>query len=320
MINADKVLQWKNDIEASVDLYNDWFINFAPKAYRDMRIHTTEIVIDSLEKLHNLMDITPDKLFQNPEAIAILRMCTIPPLARDRLMGLGHLNKSFLSTIEATGNYPPKMSKTAIYANLEAIADVFQKLIDYDIFPWIRTDNEPTEKELFRASSIVADRLCGAMANPIIRNAQEQRQLALIEDFLLKKGYTKTTERHTTIETMKKGTFSFRLNVKANINGDNTSDTVNIPVDVVIKSKNLPQTSIPIFIECKSAGDFTNTNKRRKEEAVKVAQLRNTFGKDCMLYLFLCGYFDSGYLGYEAAEGIDWIWEHRINDLEMLGI
>jgi hypothetical protein len=27
--------------------------------------------------------------------------------------------------------------------------------------------------------------------------------------------------------------------------------------------------------------------------------------------LFLCGYFDSGYLGYEAAEGIDWIWAHR---------
>lgn len=319
MINADKVLQWKNDIEASVDLYNEWFINFAPQAYRDMRIHTTEIVISSLEKLENLKAITPDKLFCNPEAIAILRMCTIPPLARDRLMGLGHLNKSFLSTIEATGKYPPKMDKTTIYANLKAIAEVFQKLIDHDIFSWVGTNNEPTEKELFRASSIVADRLCGAMANPIIRNAQEQRQLALIEDYLLKKGYTKASDRHTTIETMPKGTFSFRFNIKANIN-NSSSDTVNIPVDVVIKNKNLPQASVPIFIECKSAGDFTNTNKRRKEEAVKVAQLRNTFGEECMLYLFLCGYFDSGYLGYEAAERIDWIWEHRIDDLEMLGI
>jgi hypothetical protein len=36
--------------------------------------------------------------------------------------------------------------------------------------------------------------------------------------------------------------------------------------------------------------------------------------------LFLCGYFDSGYLGYEAAEGIDCIWEHRISDLDRLGI
>jgi hypothetical protein len=31
-------------------------------------------------------------------------------------------------------------------------------------------------------------------------------------------------------------------------------------------------------------------------------------------------YFDSGYLGYEAAEGIDCIWEHHISDLDPLGI
>jgi len=25
-------------------------------------------------------------------------------------------------------------------------------------------------------------------------------------------------------------------------------------------------------------------------------------------------------LSYEAAEGIDWVWEHRIDDLDKLGI
>jgi type II restriction enzyme len=78
--------------------------------------------------------------------------------------------------------------------------------------------------------------------------------------------------------------------------------------------------SIPILLEAKSAGDFTNTNKRRKEEAAKVVQLRATYGKHVRFILFLCGYFDSGYLGYEAAEGIDWIWEHRIDDLKRLGV
>lgn len=29
---------------------------------------------------------------------------------------------------------------------------------------------------------------------------------------------------------------------------------------------------------------------------------------------------DSGYLGYEAAEGIDWVWEHRPEDLLQLGL
>lgn len=41
---------------------------------------------------------------------------------------------------------------------------------------------------------------------------------------------------------------------------------------------------------------------------------------DVTYLVFLCGYFDSGYLGYEAADGIDWVWEHRINDFEQLGI
>jgi hypothetical protein len=74
------------------------------------------------------------------------------------------------------------------------------------------------------------------------------------------------------------------------------------------------------LIEAKSAGDFANTNKRRKEEATKIHQLRESYGPDVQLILFLCGYFDSGYLGYEAAEGLDWVWEHRIEDLGQLGI
>ena len=78
--------------------------------------------------------------------------------------------------------------------------------------------------------------------------------------------------------------------------------------------------AFPIFFEAKSAGDFTNTNKRRKEEAVKMTQLRSTYGNKVQFNLFLCGYFDTGYLGYEAAEGIDWVWEHRIDDLALFGI
>ncbi len=30
--------------------------------------------------------------------------------------------------------------------------------------------------------------------------------------------------------------------------------------------------------------------------------------------------FDVGYLGYEAQDGIDWVWEHRIDDFEQLGV
>ena len=118
---------------------------------------------------------------------------------------------------------------------------------------------------------------------------------------------------------MMAGTFSFHTNVPVLV-AEGTEDKINIPVDVVILPKSAHNGDFPLLIEAKSAGDFTNVNKRRKEEAVKMQQLKNTYGNTVSYSLFLCGYFDSGYLGYEAAEGIDWIWEHRINDLEQLGI
>ena len=117
---------------------------------------------------------------------------------------------------------------------------------------------------------------------------------------------------------MQPGTFTLRMNIPAEQEGSGTR--VNIPVDMVIMPKAARPEDLPLLVEAKSAGDFTNPNKRRKEEATKINQLRQTHGKDVSYILFLCGYFDSSYLGYEAAEGIDWVWEHRIEDLEEFGL
>ena len=114
---------------------------------------------------------------------------------------------------------------------------------------------------------------------------------------------------------MEPGTFAFRMNLAVG-----KALKVNVPVDVVIKPKRLRKDRLPILIEAKSAGDFTNTNKRRKEEATKIHQLQATYGTTVAFELFLCGYFGSDYLRYEAAEGIDWVWEHRIEDLARLGL
>ena len=85
---------------------------------------------------------------------------------------------------------------------------------------------------------------------------------------------------------MRPGTFSFRLNVP--VVQDDTQKTVNIPVDAVAMPTNAVFGEFPLLIEAKSAGDYTNTNKRRKEEAMKVTQLRATYGEDTRLVLFLC--------------------------------
>ncbi len=96
---------------------------------------------------------------------------------------------------------------------------------------------------------------------------------------------------------------------------------VNIPMDVVIQPHRPRRHRVPILMECKSAGDFTNVNKRQKEEATKIGQIhKNPETADGEFVLFLCGYFDGSYLGYEAMDGIDWIWEHRIQDMDQLGL
>lgn len=208
------------------------------------------------------------------------------------------------------------MTPAVLQDGLARIADILTRMLDLDIFPWIPAKAAPTDEERHRASTIVADRLCGALSDPIIRNAQEKRQLALIGEYLQDRGYRQNAHpAGEPINPMEPGTFTFRMNVVVG-----SQLKVNIPIDVVIQRKAPRPNGLPILIEAKSAGDFTNTNKRRKEEATKIAQLQQTFGNDVEFILFLCGYFDSGYLGYEAAEGIDWIWEHRISDLDQLGI
>lgn len=315
MINADKPQNWKRDIQLSVDCYNRWFLEFAPKTYRQSREVAMGRVREAMEHAHDLTQITPGIIRQKPQIVQILRMCTVPPIARDRLVGLAEVNKSLVGSLEG-GKVPPRLSDEALDAQLGRICATIQQMLDKDIFPWLDEGNRPDDEARERATTIVADRLTGANADPIVRNAQERRQLELIRQYLCSLGYTEQAPVPGSQPTaMVPGTFWFRLNVRAGV-----GDGVNIPIDAVIQPKRAKPGTMPILIEAKSAGDFTNVNKRRKEEAQKVRQLRERYGGDTSLVLFLCGYFDPGYLGYEAAEGLDWVWEHRIQDLNQLGI
>ncbi|MUG95111.1 XamI family restriction endonuclease [Scytonema sp. UIC 10036] len=318
-INADKPHLWKQDIAQSVDLYNSWFMEFAPSAYRDTRITTTQQVESALATTANLTNITPTVLRQHPSILPILRMATAPPLARDRLIGLAGVLPNLVKNMEEKSRIPPRMDSGLVDAELMKIGQIITRLADKDIFPWLENGLEPTETQVHRAATIVADRLCGALTDPIVRNAQERRQLALIRQWLEQRGYSYVRGgAGLSFETIQPGTFSFRLNIPVSLQSG--SKQVNIPIDIVIMPLQSNPGDLPLLIEAKSAGDYTNPNKRRKEEAVKIAQLRLNYGNNVRFILFLCGYFDSGYLGYEAAEGIDWVWEHRIDDLALFGV
>ncbi len=318
-VNADRPHLWKPDIVLSVDFYNNWFMQFAPQAYRNTRLATAQQVESALIWTANLTDIKPAVLRQYPSVLPILRMATAPPIARDRLIGLAGVSPNLVKSMEEKQRIPPRTDSAVLDAELVKISQIIIRLADPDIFPWLESGQQPTDAEIHRTATIVADRLCGNISDPIIRNAQERRQLAAIRQWLEQRGYSYVKGgAGLSFETMQPGTFSFRLNIPVLLQGG--TKQINISIDVVIKPLESASTDLPLLIEAKSAGDYTNPNKRRKEEAIKMAQLKSNYGENVRFILFLCGYFDSGYLGYEAAEGIDWLWEHRIDDLVQFGI
>ena len=314
-VNSDKPQGWKKDIARSVDLYNDWFIKFAPQAYRTARAEATVDVERALKLTNNLRDLNPSILQQNPSVLPMLRMSTAPPIARDRLIGLSGVPAGLVFSMEISKRIPRRTNE--LESNLKKISAIILKLCDRDIFPWLDSGLKPRRTEIHRAATIVADRLCGSVSDPIVRNAQERRQLAAIRKWLESRGYA-NAGTGLTFDKLAPATFSFRLNVPVKL--EDGIKQINIPIDAVVMPKKSRVGNFPLLIEAKSAGDFTNTNKRRKEEAVKISQLRRAYGPRVQFILFLCGYFDSGYLGYEAAEGIDWVWEHRIDDLKKFGL
>jgi len=123
-ISADKPLQWKADVAASVDLYNDWFMRFGPKAYRDTRAKTTERVQKAIQLTDELTVLGPEILKAHPSILPVLRMSTAPPLARDRLAGLAYVSRHLIQSMEDDGQLPPRMREEELASQLQSIARV----------------------------------------------------------------------------------------------------------------------------------------------------------------------------------------------------
>lgn len=316
-INKNNSDQWNEDVQKSVLFYNEWFLNFAPSTYVNARQNAINKVESALKKSDYFNRLSVEMLKESPETITILRMATTPPLARDRLIGLAGVTSNLIEKME-DGFLPPRMKPQDIDDSLKRLNVIISKLLDRKIMPWLVNKACPSKVERLVATHVIADRVCGSMADPIIRNEQEHRQIQSIRSYLEGRGY-KYVESRSIVEfkRMEAGTFSYHLNVPVK---KSEKKAVNMPIDVVIMRKTAKIGDMPILVECKSAGDFTNTNKRRKEESDKIKGLKNTYGKNIEFILFLCGYFDGGYLGYEAADGFDWVWEHRIDDFKKAGI
>jgi hypothetical protein len=131
-VNLDKPNLWKEDIIKSVDMYNDWFLKFAPKAFRKTRIQTTKDVEATLKATGNLKNVAPAVLRQHPEALSTLRMSTCPPLAVDRLIGLAGVSSSLVKRMENEKKLPVVLKGAALDTELRKIGKIIERMADPD--------------------------------------------------------------------------------------------------------------------------------------------------------------------------------------------
>ena len=301
---------WEPDIERSVAEYDAWYKDHSPKMFADARGRAVIEVAEAMRLTNDFRAFDADALIARPSALFVARMCVSPPMARDRFVGFAHANKSLVTAMER-GALPARTRQAR--AQLEAMADFLRPLLDPSLFVWVEEDRDPTDLERDKALLVVGERLATAFYLPEQRNAQEARQKELMRAYLEGEGFTESAEAPF---EMPAGTFGFGRDV---IGVRDDGKPQKLPTDCVVAPLDA---SLPLAcVELKSAGDFTNVNKRRKEESDKHVSLNRAHGEKVVFLLQLFGYFGPTYLSFEAAAGIDWAWDHRLSDLaEYFGI
>lgn len=313
-VNADKPHMWKADAVQSAEGYDDWYLRHAAHAYRKARDETADHIEEILQHTGNLTAVTPQALRQNPTMLATLRMMTSPPISRDALVVLTRASATLVTAMEREGHIPSHLFDTVVDDELRKIGETIMHLADRDIFSWLDGGYHLTGTQIRRAALIAADRLCLAGAETVVRDARKQRQLSSLKMWLHGRGYGFVEPgRRLGFDRMDPGSFTFGLNVPVMQAGKTIPQA--LPIDVAIMPLNASAGDLPLLLDTRSSGDYARANKRRVEDADKFTSLRATYGANARFVLHLSGYFDTGYLGYVAAEGIDWVWEHRVADL-----
>jgi len=297
--------EWQPDIDRSVAEYDEWYLTESPGMFAEARGRAVVEVEEAMRVTDDFRAFDADRLIARPGALFVARMCVSPPMARDRFVGFSGANKSLVTAMERDGVIPARARRLDM--QLEVMCDFLRPLLDPGLFCWLEDNRAPTAEERDKALLVIGERLASAFYLPALRNAQEARQKELLRAYLEGEGFEESVELPL---EMPPGTFGFGRNVRV-VRED--GEPQNLPVDCVVSPLDA---GLPLAcVELKSAGDFTNVNKRRKEESDKHDALKRTHGDNAVFLLQLFGYFGHSYLGFEAAAGIDWAWDHRLSDL-----
>jgi hypothetical protein len=297
--------EWQADIDQSVAQYDEWYLAESPGMFAEARGRAVVEAEEAMQKTEDFASFDAGTLMNRPRALLVARMCVSPPMARDRFVGFSGASKALVTAMERKGLIPSRTRRLDM--QLQMMCDFLRPLFDPGLFCWLEQKRAPTDAERDKALLVIGERLASAFYLSDQRNVQEARQKDLMRAYLEGEGFEESRDPPFELAP---GTFSFGRNVRV-VRGD--GEPQNLPVDCVVSpfSADLPLACI----ELKSAGDFTNVNKRRKEESDKHDALDRAHGTNAVFLLQLFGYFGHAYLGFEASAGIDWAWDHRLSDL-----
>lgn len=92
-----------------------------------------------------------------------------------------------------------------------------------------------------------------------------------------------------------------------------------LPVSVHVRPHSTQGGWKSLLLDVGSAQDAREALSDRARFIQKRRAIEMTYGESVRYVLMLGGTYDAGCFGMLAAEGIDWVWQHRVGDLEQLG-
>jgi transcriptional regulator with XRE-family HTH domain len=269
---------------------------------------TTQATLENLIGRQSLKDI----ILSDPRSLTVLRSLTRRDIGTSQMATFLGITTNNLESLEAGRKSPINVATDAEV--------ILLKELDHSLSSWITEAREPTDEEMNRTLWIASDRMLRRSTSTSLRYQHEPRQLAKLEQYLQGQGYVavESSSVKDLRRGMPKGSYAFRVNVEGQ-----TSDGLALKqtVDALIKPFSPSDDLLPIFLEAKSMTDEVNPNKRQKEEAQKVESARRrwqTPEERLNFVLLLGGTVPKRYLQVEAGSDLDWVWEHRVEDLQIL--
>ena len=309
LMNAKSSENWESDRVVAKEEIIDWLaINTSTKNSRSR----LEDQITSLLGELSILNSVEKAIVKDPRILTSLRSLTRRDIGTSQIATFLGVGTSMYEAIER--------AEKPVAQILSGIVSLLEKELDESLAPWIVEKRSPTKDEMSRSVIVSADRILKRSTSTELRYKHEPRQLDKLKEYLDSKGYSEVngTGISDPRKDMEPGSYAFRVNIDGlTIDGVTLKQNVDTLIMPFSKTTGL----LPIFLEAKSMTDEVNPNKRQKEEAQKVDNVRRKWqnkSEKLNFVLLLGGTVPRRYLEVEAGSGLDWIWEHRVNDLDKL--